>query len=469
MTTPKPAANVVDFADHKTAEQAAKDLVPVLSEHTIALEFVDRHIDMVRFDCTSRSWHIWNGGRWKRDETNAAAAWTRSVVASMAADQNAPDRRRLGSRRFAMGVEGFAQTDQRITVTRNHWDRDVDLIGTPTGVVDLKSGEFFDPTPGYFITKSTTVDPDITIDCPRWLKFLDEITESDKALKQFLQLWFGYSLTAETREQKLAFLYGKGGRGKGTLAHTLRKLMGDYATMASMETFTDSKFDGHPEQLARLASMRMVVSSETEEGHRWRENRIKLLTGGDAITARNMGENSFTYEPTAKFTFLGNRSPTLNNVDEAMRRRFIVVPFDHAPVEVDTRLDEVFAKEAAGILRWAIHGAVAWYNNGQDLILPKAISEATTRYFDEQNIFGQWLDECCRVEPDNEYLTEKTAALFASWQDFARRHGEEPGKQKDFNEKLRDNGFDTKQIKTLGTTGCRGIQLKIKHAWQDDR
>jgi putative DNA primase/helicase len=462
----KAAENVVDFDEHRSAEQTAKDMVPVLSEDHIALEFVRRHSDAVRFDWTTNRWHVWSGNRWKRDDTAVAFSWTRSLVRALASDQSAADRRRLGSLKFANGVEGFARTDSKIAVTREYWDKDIDIIGTPSGIVDLRTGELFDPDPEMFITRSVAVDPDITIDCPRWLQFLKQITGNDDALIRFLQMWAGYCLTGETREQKLVFINGPGGTGKGTLANTLLKIMADYATSAAMETFADSKFDQHPEQLARLDGMRMVVASETEAGHKWRENRVKLLTGGDPITARFMRQDSFVYQPQFKLLFLGNHAPAIANLNTAIQRRFLVVPFNHKPEVPDLRLEEILAKEWPGILRWAINGAADWYTSGR-LIMPKAVSEATTQYFDEQNIFGQWQAECCDADPENRYLTERSVALFASWSAFAKAHGEEAGTQREFNEKLRHNGFKWDQIREYNTKGWRGIRLKPTMHWQD--
>jgi putative DNA primase/helicase len=464
----KPAVteNIVDLDDHRSsAEQAAKELVPVLSEDHIALEFVCRHLDKVRFNWTTKKWHVWSENRWRKDDTNVAFAWTRSVVRAIASDQTATDRRRLGSRKFADGVEGFARSDQRVAVTHDHWDRNIDALGTPNGIVDLRTGELFDPDPNEFITRAVWVDPDITTDCLRWLQFIDQITGGDATLKRFLQQWAGYCLTGETREQKLVFIHGPGGTGKSTFAVTLQRIMNDYAISAAMETFADAKFDQHPEQLARLDGMRMVVASETEAGHKWRENRVKLLTGGDLITARYMRENSFDYRPRFKLTFLGNHAPAISNLDSAIQRRFLVLPFMHKPEAPDLRLDETLAQEMPGILRWMLNGAVDWYTHG--LVVPNAVTEATTRYFDEQNIFGQWLEECCVVDLKNNSLIDKTADLFASWSTLAKSHGEVPGTQATFNDKLRSAGFDPGQIKALGTKGCRGIRLKTRQHWSD--
>jgi putative DNA primase/helicase len=275
----------------------------------------------------------------------------------------------------------------------------------------------------------------------------------------------GYCLTGETREQKLAFIHGPGGTGKSTFAKTLQKIMAGYAISASMETFADSKFEQHPEQLARLDGMRMVVASETEAGHKWRENRIKLMTGGDLITARYMYQGSFDYQPQFKLMIIGNHAPSIANLDAAIQRRFLIVPFNNKPAEPDLHLDEILAQEWPGILRWMIVGAVDWYNHG--LIVPKTVSEATTQYFDEQDLLGRWMAECCDADPMNEHLMEKSRLLFESWSAFATAQGEKIGTQAALNASLRARGFETKQIKALGTSGCRGIRLKSTSHWQE--
>jgi putative DNA primase/helicase len=458
------ADKVIDFDEHRSADQAAKDLAPVLSENFVALEFVNRHIDQVRFDHTNRNWYVWLGGRWQRDTRGVAAAWTRRMAQSFdSTSQTSADRRRIGSRKFCDGIEGFSRIDQRIAVTHEHWDQDVDVLGTPNGFVDLRTGDMFDPDPGLFITRSTAVDPADITDCLRWLKFIDQVTGGDPTLKKFLQQWAGYNLTGATSEQKLVFIHGPGGTGKSTFATTLLKILTEgYATSAAMETFTDSRFDQHPEQVARLAGTRMVVASETEAGHRWRENRIKHMTGGDPIAARFMRENTFTYQPQFKLTFLGNCAPAIFNLDSAIQRRFLMLPFNSKPAEPDLRLDELLAQEWPGILRWMIHGAVDWYANG--LVVPKAISEATTEYFDSQDVIGQWLGEACDVDPRNKLLMEKSRLLFESWSTFAKAQGVPPGDQRQFNANLRARSIETKQIKALGTKGCMGRPAESPNA-----
>jgi putative DNA primase/helicase len=109
--------------------------------------------------------------------------------------------------------------------------------------------------------------------------------------------------------------------------------------------------------------------------------------------------------------------------------------------------------------------AVDWFTHG--LILPKAVTEATTEYFDNQDVIAQWMEECCDVDQKNPHLMEKTMALFTSWSSFAQAHGEMIGTTAMFKDNLAKRGIKSEQIKALRTKGCRGIRLKYTSSWQD--
>src|SRR4051812_31399933 len=110
----QPLPKVVDFEGHRSAELAAKQIVPVLSEDHVALKFVDGNIDVVRFDWNAKCWYVWSGTGWKHDTTAVAFARARALIRAMATDQSAGDRRRLGTHKFAVGVETFARADPRV-------------------------------------------------------------------------------------------------------------------------------------------------------------------------------------------------------------------------------------------------------------------------------------------------------------------------------------------------------------------
>ena len=183
-------------------------------------------------------------------------------------------------------VHALARADRRLAATIEQWDADPMLLNTPDGVVDLRNGELRRHRPGDYMTMITAVGP--RGDCPKWLAFLDRITGGDEALIAYLQRVAGYCLTGDTGEQAMFFGYGVGANGKGVFLHTIGHVLGDYCKTAAIETFTETKSDRHPTELARLHSARLVVATETEKGRHWAEARIKMLTGGDVVTAHFM-------------------------------------------------------------------------------------------------------------------------------------------------------------------------------------
>src|SRR4029453_4215088 len=110
---------------------------------------------------------------------------------------------------------------------------------------------------------------------------------------------------ADTREHALIFVFGSGGNGKSVFLNTVSGILGDYAVTAAMDTFTASKSDKHPTDLAMLRGARLVTASETEEGKPWAEARIKQMPGGDPISARFMRQDFFTFRPQFKLTKIG--------------------------------------------------------------------------------------------------------------------------------------------------------------------
>ena len=430
----------------------------ILSEDRVALEFIARHVEHVRFDHSLKKWFVYDGHRWRQDQTQRAYAWTRELARELARNEATTTRRTAGKAGFARGVEELASRDQRIAVVADDWDRDLLLLGTPDGTVDLRTGKLRRSDPKDLITKAAAIAPADTADCPRWTLFLDEATGGDKELIRFLQQWAGYNLSGSTQEQSLAFLHGGGGNGKSVFANTVGGVMGDYATVAALDTFTASPHERHPEELAALAGARMVSASETEAGKRWAEARVKSLTGGETIRARFMRQDSFEFRPQFKLTVLGNYAPAITNLDDAIRRRFRIVPFTRKPASPDPTLEEQLRAEWPGILRWMIDGCLDWQRNG--LCKPTSVLVATQDYFADQDVFGQFLEERCDVEHDNENKFEGKVVLFNAWSDYAKAVGEPAGTGKTFKEAMRRRGFpEPVQIKAIRTRGYRGIRL----------
>lgn len=408
-----------------------------LDENGVIRAFTQRHKDELRFDHDAGKWFQFDGNYWRREETKLALHYARAASMDLA-DDKAKHLKRVSTWE---AVERGSRSERAFAVKADIWNGDKMLLGTPGGTVDLRTGELRPGRPDDYINRVTAVAPIPDFqperDCPRWLGFLNEALVGDKDAIRLAQQWFGYTLTGDTKEQKLVFVYGPGGSGKSTAVETIGKLMGDYATTVAMEVLTASKYDRHPTEIAALRGARMVWASETEKGRAWAENRIKQLTGGDTLKARFMRQDEFTFLPEFKLSVVGNNRPSLRDVDAAIKRRFVIVPFEHPPQHKDTDLPEKLKTEWPGILSWLIVGCLDWQANG--LIRPAVVEEATESYFAEQDTFGQWLSDECDVGPQHADTTE---ALWASWQRFAYGCGVDPGNQNvTFSETLKQRGF----------------------------
>lgn len=420
------SAKVIDLTP-KVARAPAAELP---SEHDAAEEFTAAQHRTTLYDCDRHRWFRFDGVSWCEQPPGVIFSDLREIAYSMSGGH-----RKVCTHAFIAGAEAIARKAPSHEVRSDTWDADKMRLGTPGGTVDLYSGRLIPADPIDRITKLTSVAPEDG-EPEVWLRFLEEATGGDAALIRFMQQVTGYALTGDTREHALFFIHGPGGNGKGVFLNTFTRILGGYAKTAAMDTFIASRNDRHSTELAELRGARLVTASETEEGRAWAESRIKQMTGGDPITARFMRQDNFTFLPEFKLVIIGNHEPVLRNVDDAMRRRFNVIPFRHKPARVDRTLEEQLKAEHGRILRWMIEGCVDWFRNG--LVRPIVVEAETELYFEEQDLLGQFLTDACEQGPS---FYEVTGRLFAAWEKYAHAAGEHPGKQKAFGAALRKRGF----------------------------
>jgi P4 family phage/plasmid primase-like protien len=323
---------------------------------------------------------------------------------------------------------------------------------------DLKTGIGRPSNPLDYITKITAcAAAPAGTPHPLWSAFLNKVTDKNTELQDFLKRYIGYCCAGVTTEHVFVFAYGTGANGKGTFINTIARIFGDYATIADTDTFLVTKGERHPTDLAKLRGARLVVAQETAKGRRWDETKIKALTGGDKLTARFMRQDFFDFVPTFKLFIVGNHKPRLAAVDEAIRRRMLIVPFTVIipPDERDPDLPEKLWKERHAILRWCMDGCLEWQRDG--LKPPKIVTDTTNEYFEDQDTIGQWIEDCLNPAAGDRAFT-LSPVLFGSWRTWCEAQNLRPGTEKAFVETLKDKGF-IKLRRDYGR-GFAGIALK---------
>jgi putative DNA primase/helicase len=105
-----------------------------------------------------------------------------------------------------------------------------------------------------------------------------------------------------------------------------------------------------------------------------------------------------------------------------------------------------------------IEGCKLWQNEG--LEPPECVLDQTDEYFAEEDLPGQWLDECTELGEEN---VMASADAYRSWQIWCSKRGEQPGARRTFARTMKPYeqklGFRKAQIGNDRLKGWSGIRL----------
>lgn len=419
------APNVVELS--KAKKKRGSGSGEPTSDAALARAFIDECGHKLRYDPVAEKWSIFDGKIWRQDRTGTASAMLLEGLAKSG----------IGSAKKVRDARALSQLDARIIAPTELWNADPFLIGTPAGVLNLRAGTMLPPSPKHMVSLCTSIAPEFEPPST-WLTFLQEATRGNAAYVRYLQQLCGYLLTGSVHVEGFWFIYGDGGGGKGTFIDTFAACLGEYGWKAASRTILASKSERHLSEIMALRGRRMVYISETPSGREWDIARLKELTGGDPINANAMRSDGVNFLPTHKLIAMGNHAPSVPQIDNSIRRRFHILPFDNIVPESrrDDTLKTRLKAELPRILAWAIEGARDMLANG--LVIPEIVREASEAYFSDEDGFTDWLSEKC---DQGEQHDESSTSLLTSWNGFRKGRGEDTENHKTFAERLRRAGF----------------------------
>lgn len=434
-----------------------------------AERLVSAHGEYMLYFNPRKSFWVWNGkSKWDEDRTSQVPRWRNEVVRSMgtdAAKMSGAEGRTLS--KWHISSEGnshltamVARAGELVSVAGDEFNRDPYILNTPTGVLDLRTLQSIPATKEQFLSLVTGVGFDPDAKSEAWQRFLDQSTGGDKDLEHFLQKAVGYSLTGDTREEVLFFVHGPTATGKSTFLEAVKSALGDYAATVDVEAFLAKRFSsgGPSPELAKLRWKRMVVSIEIDEGKHLAEGLIKLITGGDVISVRDLYRSSEEYKPEFKIWLAANNRPRVSDVDDAIWRRILVIPFT-VQVPADQRdktlKGRLSGSESSAILAWAIRGAVLWQGEGLGKP-PRRVAEALQAYQDEVDPIKPWVEDATK-EAGQKFYTPQ-GDLYQSYNSWAKRQGiRNPMTELSFAARLDNHEYERDKVN--GTKVRRGILL----------
>ncbi len=453
------------------------EVVLPLSEYTNVLAFLTEHGQHVRYCYPWKNWLIWTGTHWERDPGAAVMRLAKETVKHLARQiEHMTDdvaikalmthiKKSLNATALKPMLEN-AQSEPGIPVQPEAFDVDPWLLNCTNGTLDLRTGTLRPHTQDDLLTKCLPIPYTPEAPCPTWDRFLWRIMggtltpddpdiragelenrqaadERAQRLISFLQHAVGYSLTGATREQCLFVLHGRGANGKSTFLEGLQALFdmyGQSTPSASLLAKDAHRYDGIPNDIARLRGARLVTAVEIGEGKRLNEELVKRLTGQDTMTARFLRAEFFDFTPAFKLWIACNHLPTIRGTDQAIWRRIRLIPFEVSipEAEQDKDLPAKLRAELPGILAWAVRGCRLWSAEG--LGAPNEVQAATAAYRTAMDTVEAFLEERC-VQIDDDQVKTQATRLYMDYQAWAKTTGEETLTQRVFGDRLTERGF----------------------------
>lgn len=396
-------------------------------------------------------WHLWDGRRFVADPERHALTvrvmeYADALVARAKLDaEKATDPKKgaamLGLARTWHGRASQVRLMENLAalagVPADEMDADWHLLNARNGIVDLRTGELAPHDPAYRMTKVAHADYDPQAASEDWSKALGALPGD---AVEWLQVAAGLTAVGRAAVDTIFVAHGEGGNGKSTILGAIQAALGDYAVEVVSKLFTG---DGAENQLKMpLRGARMAVAYETGQDHYLNMERLKSVTGGDAITDRHLYSRSWaTWRPTHNLWLSTNHRPRVRDTDIGTWRRLKLVPFGQTYAEGSRTIDLTLrdrlkddAANRAAVLAWIVAGAKRWEEEGR---LPDSIEveRVTTEWRDEEDAMASFLADRYAVTGDPADY-ERSKPLYEAYRDHCDGNGLRPLNQRNFTNEL---------------------------------
>jgi putative DNA primase/helicase len=389
-----------------------------------AERFAVQQRDRARYVGAWRQWLIWDGKRWRPDDTCTidllAKETARSIDDEVARETDDEERKKLRTHaaktESRFGRESMvALARAELAISHEELDRDPWLFNVNNGTIDLRTGKLHPHRREDMITRVADITYDASATCPTFVAFITKALKNDPELINYVQKAVGYSLTGNVHEKCFFFMHGPTDTGKTTFGEILLKICGPYAKVTGPDLLMARDQEQHLTWIADLQGARLAICQEVAEGKRWNERLLKHLTGGDAITANRMRKDPFTFDPSHALWIAGNYKPKMQESGDATWNRVRLLPFEvQIPkAEQDKTLKSKMFAELAGILGWAVEGCLKWQREG--LTAPAAVMNATSSYREESDHITTFVEDRLVFGDESKVVKAELYEAYTLW------------------------------------------------------
>jgi P4 family phage/plasmid primase-like protien len=317
----------------------------------------------------------------------------------------------------------FLQKVHRNNLIKKEWFHDTTYkkMNLKNGVLDLSGEEpiFVPHSANYGFTNTLPYEYNPSAKCPRFDKFMQEVTCGRQELIDVLLEFAGYAFAnVECTFGKALMLLGEGQNGKSKFIELLQGLAGREAYSAvNIHKFNDEKYismmDGKLFNVAGEISHRAFNESAV----------FKDVVTGGTITIRKLYKDPYVIANRTKIIVAMNNLPETTDTSTGMLRRMMIVPFDASftgKKEDKNILTKLFA-ESSGILNRIIQGYQRLMAN-QNFTSSVDIEQHVKDYQIENNPVLAFFNECIEVlDEKNTIDFISTSDMFAQYKIFCER------------------------------------------------
>lgn len=290
-------------------------------------------------------------------------------------------------------------------------DNDDGYINLENGLYNLAEFALEDHNPSLYQTTQLPYAFDADAICTRWLSCLDMWFPHDPNMIACLQEAIGYSLTTSTKYEKAFVPYGKAGSGKSTLIRVLEFLLGEACGSLDFNALNRNSY-----QLAQIPGKRVVTCTEVRSGSSLPDNIFKQLVSGDRTVVRDIYQRPFSFKPRAKIWWAMNELPTNYDRSNAVYRRLVLFPFDHAIADTDKdpNLINELRSEIPGIFNWALEGLKRLQERGE-FVQSERSQKVLTEYQHSNDVEALFVEDMLIIGDDKEIQSGILYGAYVAW------------------------------------------------------
>jgi P4 family phage/plasmid primase-like protien len=290
------------------------------------------------------------------------------------------------------------------------------MLNFENGVLDLETFTLGKHSPDYGFTYVIPYDYEEGKECPRFDKFMMEVTENDEEIAKLLLEYMGYCISGTDPKlvQLCAILYGGGGNGKSVLLEVLRSLIGPQNCSAvGMKSIT--KDTGRYPMMYKTVN----ISDETPTSGFLESSDFKALVSGDTVEVRRLYHNPVMWRCTTKLLFACNELPFTADFSQGLFRRLLIIPFNarfsHEKGNLDPFIVDKLLAERSGILHKVLSAFKDLKAREYKFIVPEKISDTKEDYEYMGDSVLQFVSEECFVKEGNKVTMRLAYRVYVSW------------------------------------------------------